>query len=541
MDTENGTPLVPRRLSRRRALWQTGAGIAAAGLATSGLSRASAQSTPAAVPDDLAAAFEGILADPRFRSSRLGLHVVDRATGDVVFDMRGGDWFLAGSSTKLWPGSAALDILGADHRFETPVYRTAPIGADGTLDGDLILVASGDPTMGGRDTPDGTIDFPTIDHTYAYVFPDLVELTPEDPLAGLDDLAGQISAAGITRITGEVIIDDRLFPAMPKDQYILTPIWINDNLIDLSLTPGKVGEAATLEWRPMTAAYDVKTEVSTIAAGETAEIQVTSPAPGRIVISGTLPADSPHYVAAYQVEQPSDFARTLLIEALTRAGVTVDASATGVNPVDHLPALGSYADADQVALHRSLPFSENLKLIWKCSHNQHADMLVMLMAVAQGSTEFADGMQAIGAFLDRAGIDRSLVSLGDGRGNTFSDLFSPRIVTSLLAYLETRPDFDVAFAALPGLGVDGAEVVTVPPTSPLVGKAFAKSGTSTAFDEMNQRLLLMARELAGFMTGKSGREVIFGLYLNNVPLDGTDLFSVITTHGQLLEAVFAHV
>jgi D-alanyl-D-alanine carboxypeptidase/D-alanyl-D-alanine-endopeptidase (penicillin-binding protein 4) len=50
-----------------------------------------------------------------------------------------------------------------------------------------------------------------------------------------------VADAGIRRVTGEVIIDDRLFPTMEKDGYLLTPIWINDNLIDLIVTPGEVG------------------------------------------------------------------------------------------------------------------------------------------------------------------------------------------------------------------------------------------------------------------------------------------------------------
>ena len=44
------------------------------------------------------------------------------------------------------------------------------------------VAASGDPTMGGRTTPDGTIAFTPFDHIYANVFPTLATLTPEDPL-----------------------------------------------------------------------------------------------------------------------------------------------------------------------------------------------------------------------------------------------------------------------------------------------------------------------------------------------------------------------
>src|SRR3712207_3770684 len=57
--------------------------------------------------------------------------------------------YLPGSSTKFFSVSAALDDLGFDHRFQTPVYARGEV-KDGALSGDLVLVASGDLTMGGQ-------------------------------------------------------------------------------------------------------------------------------------------------------------------------------------------------------------------------------------------------------------------------------------------------------------------------------------------------------------------------------------------------------
>jgi D-alanyl-D-alanine carboxypeptidase/D-alanyl-D-alanine-endopeptidase (penicillin-binding protein 4) len=537
------TIVADRRLSRRRAVAEAGAGLAAGALAV-GLARtAHAQdATPSSATDDLAAAIDAILADPRYHPSRLGLYVADRATGEAVFDIRGDEWFLAASTTKLFPVATALDAYGPDYRFETPVYRTGPIAAGGDLNGDLILVASGDLTMGGRDTADGEIAFTPIDHINAPAFPELVQLTPQDPLAGLDDLATQVAAAGVRQVAGDVIVDDRLFPAMEKDGYVLTPIWINDNLIDLSLSPGAVGEAATLEWRPMSAAYRVEADVRTVAAGEALDVRVSAPAMGELVVSGQVPADLASWVQVHQVDDPSAHARTLLIEALERAGVTVAASPLGDNPVGRLPAQGSYTEADRVAVHRSVPFSENLKLIQKTSHNQHADMLVFLLALRQGKTDFDEGMLEIRGLVEKAEIDPTLVSLSDGRGNEYTDLFSPRTVTRLLAYMATRSDFPTYLAALPIMGVDGTEALTVAPDSAVAGKAVAKSGMTVAGDAVNQRPLVMTRALAGYMTGQSGREVVFGIYLNNVPMTGLDeALTVITEHGAIAEAIFERV
>ncbi len=485
--------------------------------------------------EPLPAEIRAIMESPRYRNSRWGIYVADRATADVLYDLNGSEIFIPASTTKLFAGSAALDALGPDYRFETPVYRHGPIGAQGDLEGDLILVASGDLTMGGRDTPAGHIDFTSIDHINAAAAP-IATLTPEDPLAGLNDLARQVAAAGIRHVTGNVIIDSRLFPPMTKDGYILTPIWINDNLIDLTVRPGSVGQPATLDWRPHTAAYEVQADMRTVAAGT-----ANSPRQGQIIVRGQIPIDKTQLVRTQQVDDPPAFARTLFIEALKRQGVLVDASPTGANPAEQLPPKGTYKEEDRVGVHRSLPFAENLKLIFKTSHNQHADMLIYLLALKHGKTTFDDGMQEILPFLAKTGVNEDAVWLSDGRGNESTDLFSPRTITQLLCYMATRQDFGAFHDALSVLGVDGTEADTVTPTSPVRGMAVAKSGLTLAEELMHSRLIMMTRALAGYMTAQSGRELVFAIYVNYLPgAKIEDLFAVAGEQGKMVEAIYHH-
>src|SRR3954463_1086590 len=161
----------------RRAVVRLGAGFAALARGRDVFAQEATPvvSSAAALPDGITAIIEG----KRYSFARWGIHVEDRETGETVYDLNGGERFLAASTTKLYPSAAALAAYGADYRFETPIYRTSAIGSGGTLTGDLILVASGDPTMGGRTTPDGAIDFTPFDHIYANVFPTLATLTPE--------------------------------------------------------------------------------------------------------------------------------------------------------------------------------------------------------------------------------------------------------------------------------------------------------------------------------------------------------------------------
>src|SRR6516165_9542513 len=159
---------------------------------------------------DLAARIEAVTNGPDYRHGRWGILVVERDTGRVVYERNPDQLFVPASTTKLYSCSSALHHLGPDYCFETPVYRRGPVEA-GTLRGDLILVASGDLTLGGRTLPDGTMAFANNDHTYADATTTTDSLTPTDPLAGLMALAKQVKAAGIDRVDGEVLIDIRLF------------------------------------------------------------------------------------------------------------------------------------------------------------------------------------------------------------------------------------------------------------------------------------------------------------------------------------------
>ena len=517
--------LRPGAATGRRAFLRASAGgaaVLAAAACTTSTAPApqpppgSAPATPAPVPIPPAAT--EVMRGPRYALSRWFAHVSDRATGEELVALNSGDLVLPASTTKLWSTACALDTFGPDFRFETPVYRRGTLAGD-VLRGDLVLVAGGDLTMGGRDTPEGTLAFTPLDHAEANSLPGAT-LTPQDPLAGLDDLARQVAASGLRRVEGDVLVDARMFDQTPKDDYLLTPIMINDNLVDLTITPGAAGAAATVVSRPVTAAYQVRSTVTTGGDGP-AMVAVSTPEPGVLQVDGEVPAGAP-VLRVEQVADPQSFARTLFVEALARAGVAVTASPTGPNPVAALPAAGSYSDADRVALHRSLPFAQNLRLINKVSMNVQADTLIMLIAVRNGKRTREEGMELLVPFVHKAGIDPATLSLSDGRGNEYTDLFTPRTVAALLRYMATRPDFATYHDSLPVFGVDGTESAVVAADSPVVGRIAAKSGTTVAGDVMNGRALVMTRGNAGYMTSRSGRETIVAAYVMHTPVGAID-------------------
>src|SRR5262245_57658470 len=93
-------------------------------------------------PRDLPANIKAVITGADYKSARWGILVVDAATGKTVYEHNADQLFAPASVTKLYSCAAALVELGADHRFETPVYQRGKL-AEGKLFGDLILVASG--------------------------------------------------------------------------------------------------------------------------------------------------------------------------------------------------------------------------------------------------------------------------------------------------------------------------------------------------------------------------------------------------------------
>ena len=139
---------------------------------------------------------------PVYAHSLWGFRVEDRTTGEVLLDQNGDAMFTTGSILKVFSTSTALSQYGSDHTFKTPVYRTGPV-RNGAVHGDLVLVASGDFSMGLREQPDGTMVFasaPDVDHTYANTGLPGIEVGA-NPLAALDDLAEQIARRASRRST----------------------------------------------------------------------------------------------------------------------------------------------------------------------------------------------------------------------------------------------------------------------------------------------------------------------------------------------------
>ncbi|HEV3237810.1 MAG TPA: D-alanyl-D-alanine carboxypeptidase/D-alanyl-D-alanine-endopeptidase [Gemmataceae bacterium] len=471
--------------------------------------------------DELRDEIDKLINHADYRQGRWGILIVDDQ-GKTVYERDADRLFLPASVTKLYSCAAALGILGKDYKFETPVYTRGTI-KDGKLKGDLILVGKGDLTFGGRTQKDGTVTFKNHDHIYATGESSDYEITETDPLAGLKSLAKQIKDKGIKEIDGDVLIDDRLFThasGTGSGPATLTPILVNDNVVDLVVTPAaEVGKPAGVRVVPENRFLQIDDQVETVVAGGKTKIEVESVGFNRLKVRGSIPIKSKPVLAIYAVEDPASYARSLFIGCLRAAGIKVGASALEIAH-GSLPEWEWYAKEKPLATCTSPPLSEAIKVTLKVSHNLYASLLPLLIAVKERKKTLAEGLKIQGEFLNKLGVDAKTISFAGGAGGANADAVTPRATVQLLRGMAAKhPEAYPAFvAAMPTLGVDGTLADVVAKNSPACGKVHAKTGTLMWDDLVNDRLLLKSKALAGIMTTAKGKCLTIALFVNDVPL-----------------------
>jgi serine-type D-Ala-D-Ala carboxypeptidase/endopeptidase (penicillin-binding protein 4) len=481
------------------------------------------------IPPSVQAAMAQFESNPRYTHSTWGVHVVDRDTGEVLIDRLGEKLFVPGSIQKTFTTSAALAEYGPDHRFRTPVHRTGRVRG-GRLDGDLVLVASGDYSFGLREQEDGTLGFnstPQIDHNYGDTGLPGPTLVPDShPLAGVDDLAEQVRQSGIRQVNGDVLIDDRLFEEFTLfPDGTISPIWVNENVIDMVTKPTDVGERTNLRWRPKTPAIRVVNKAKTGPPGSQNTLAVSGPANGKVTLRGRIPADSDPVLNIAQIPDATAFARTAFIAALRDEGVEVSAPTKGPNPAEELPRQSALKQDNQVAERVSYPFSEYVKVILKVSYNRGADLMVCLLAVKRGSTDCEEGLQSIVENNAALGVPPQTTFAFDGAGSDDRDRTSPIAATNFLRNAYTQSYGQEFYDGLPIFGVDGTLAETGE-GSPAAGKIRAKTGNRVAFLETGGGIA-GAQTRIGYIEAASGRQLVYADLIRDIPLaEPTDIFDI---------------
>lgn len=207
-----------------------------------------------------------LLADPALAPGTWGLQIRSLRSGDTLVDVGAHRLLMPASTMKTVTLAVAADQLGWDYSFETKLVATGPI-ADGALNGDLVIVGSGDPSL---DDWDGTA---------SSVFA---------------SWAAQLKALGVRTITGRIIGDDRvvtdsgfgrgwMWDDMAEDYSPpVSGLQFNQGVAKIIVSPAAAPAApAVMTTWPVFAPLRVVNTVTTGPAGSRTSVSVTASAVSR--------------------------------------------------------------------------------------------------------------------------------------------------------------------------------------------------------------------------------------------------------------------
>jgi serine-type D-Ala-D-Ala carboxypeptidase/endopeptidase (penicillin-binding protein 4) len=473
---------------------------------------------------------DALLSEAHARKADWGILIANRDTGETLFDLNADRYFTPASNAKLFTSVFALATLGTAYRFHTTLEATAPLGVDGKLPGDVLLVGRGDPDLSNRKFPfHGKVerDGPT-----------------EKILAELADAA---VAHGLKEVEGDIVADDRYIPFDPYpagwsigDLFFtfgapVTAITFNDNSVTITMSPGAhAGDPALIVIDPGEAASGFTQQITTSAIGTDPQLAVVrQPGPNFLLLRGSVPLGHAPVKLDLTISDPAQTAARTLRHLLEARGVHIkgdvrveeapapQALKPGEAPVLVSPELksaeeNSSANARVLAEHVSPPLLESVRVLNKMSQNLHAELLLRTIAREKtgiGSTEI--GLKLEQDFLKSVGVAEGDAVLTDGSGLSTNNLVTPRAVVALLQYAIHQPWGPDFMATLPIAGVDGTLEDRMKGT-PAAGLIQAKTGG-----------LEHVHALSGYATTLGGEYLVFSIFVNNDPEKGRDAIAAI--------------
>lgn len=104
---------------------------------------------PASPRAELRHLIDSLTTQPEFRNAQWGVLIVNPRTGDTLYSKNAGKLFMPASNMKIITSAAALTLLGPEYTYRTTFLTNGEV-RDSLLDGDLLVIGRGDPTVSDR-------------------------------------------------------------------------------------------------------------------------------------------------------------------------------------------------------------------------------------------------------------------------------------------------------------------------------------------------------------------------------------------------------
>ena len=454
---------------------------------------------------------EAAASSPLLKDASWSVSIRFADTGERVAAFHAEKNLVPASSLKLLATAAAWSVLGEDYKFKTQVYRDGPIGPDGTLSGDLVLVGGGDPTLGSS-LVKGSQSMEEVFQAWTK----------------------KIQAGGIKKIEGGIIADNHLHGGLPipgtwswddLGNYFAASadaLSINDNLYKIYFAPGKkAGEdARLLRTEPEVPGLKFVNFMKTGPEGSGDNGTVfCGPGQYAAALRGTVPAGPSEFAIKGALPEPALFAAQAFKRHLEKAGVLVRGETKLADASTSLEPSALLAETV------SPPLKDIVYVTHKRSFNLYAEMLARALAARRGKGSLQEGLAAMRDFLRGAGIDSSGIRLFDACGLSRSNQVKAETLTGTLVFMAKDKDFAGWRDTLvvPG-DAEATGHIRRFARGELDGNLWTKSGSLSG-----------VRSYSGYLKTRKGRLLAFTFIVNNYSCSPAEIEKL---HEKLLRELF---
>ena len=436
-----------------------------------------------------------LLQAPYMRGASFSLVVKDVQEGRTVYSYDTDRLQSPASVLKTVATATALEILGEDYRYPTTLEYDG-ILENGTLEGNLYIKGSGDPSLGSSHFAPGQNKF-------------------------LSTWIAALQKAGIKHITGSVISDESIFDTegvsikwLREDMgNYYAPgsygISIFDNMYKLSLQTGAAGTRPVLKGtEPDIPFIRFKNYLKAAPVSSDSAYIIGAPLDDVRYLYGVLPANREAYVLKGDIPDPALYLARYLTDQLQQKGIRVDGSPSCYR-IEVEENRWKKGERKEIVTTYSPTLREIASICNHVSHNLYADALVKTVGLQykprrnEMISSFGRGVQVVKEYWEKKGLDLFPLRMNDGSGLAPADKVSAGFMGELLVYMATESAVSDAFiASLPQAGIEGS-VRNFLKGSKLQGKAHLKSGGITG-----------VRSYAGYIT-KDGKTYAVAVFSNN--------------------------
>lgn len=397
-----------------------------------------------------------VLGIPGEKHSSIGIYIKDLKNDSIVFESEADRGHVPASVMKSFTVASAMSMLKPDFRFETKVYLTGTV-KNGKLEGDIIIKASGDPTLES-------------------------EFFPKQS-GFIADIITALQNKGITKVNGDVrlarVVENRDYAEGPLDAWEIDDVcWaygagaFDFNYADnyFGLYPGS-GQTSL----PMP---NLKYTIWSHPYGSGKDL-IRGIYSDSLIVVGADYAKSKSTRVNTSMPYPFDCFRANLIKRLSAKGITVTEK-----PSDD--------DSRKLLLtHRSALIDEIFKSLLVRSDNMFAEGVLRMLGPSYGD-RYAS-IDAEIALWESRGLEPQYNRIKDGSGLSRADYMTPRFIGQYLEWMAKSNMCSRYVSFFPVAGESGTMKSFMAKT-PFKGRLAMKTGSMGA-----------VQCYAGYLTDDAGK------------------------------------